>query len=360
MRILLFNLCCLALVFSTKAYNASNNWDGKYTETKAISKTFEVEKTALLDIKNKYGNIVFTSWDKNEIQIDVELKANGNNLEKVKSELEAIEIYFEASSIKVLAHTDLSALEKRFWGRKSVDIEINYTVKLPVKASVKLDNRYGSIKGDRIDGHARINCDYGSVSIDELRGRNNQIELDYCNASYFGFINSAFVDADYSKLEIDRSNRIELNTDYTSTSFGNVIELNYDIDYGNLEIEEAGEVAGISDYVGIRINYLQGSLEADSDYGSIKIMDTDPEASGIEIDSDYTGIKIGLHPEWEFNFDFEGSYSDVKGRDLLNLTEVIQKNTSKSYKGYHLNQSSTNRIQIAMDYGGLRLERTTK
>ena len=124
MRILLFNLCCLALVFSTKAHNASNHWDGKYTETKAISKTFEVEKTVLLDIKNKYGNIVFTSWDNNEIQIDVELKANGNNLEKVKSELEAIEIYFESSSIKVLAHTDLSALEKRFWGRKSVDIEI--------------------------------------------------------------------------------------------------------------------------------------------------------------------------------------------------------------------------------------------
>lgn len=359
MRILLFNLCFLALVFSTKAHTASNNWDGKYTETKAISKTFEVEKTALLDVKNKYGNIVFTSWDNNEIQIDVELKANGNNLEKVKSELEAIEIHFEASSIKVLAHTDLSALEKRFWGRKSVDIEINYTVKLPVKASVKLDNRYGSIKGDRIDGHARINCDYGSVSIEELRGRNNQIELDYCNASYFGFINSAFVDADYSKVEIDRSNRIELNTDFTSTSFGNVIELDYDIDYGNLEIEEAGEVHGISDYVGIRINYLFESLVADSDYGSIKIMDTDPEASGIEINSDYTGIKIGVNPQWDFNFEFNGSYGDVKGKDLLNLTQVIQKNTSKSYKGYHLDQSSSNLINISMDYGGLRLEQTS-
>ena len=359
MRILLFNLCCLALIFSTKAHTASKNWDGKYTETKAISKTFEVEKTALLDVKNKYGNIVFTSWDNNEIQIDVELKANGNNLEKVKAELEAIEIHFEASSIKVLAHTDLSALEKRFWGRKSVDIEINYTVKLPVKASVKLDNRYGSIKGDRIDGHARINCDYGSVSIEELRGRNNQIELDYCNASYFGFINTAFVDADYSKVEIDRSNRIELNTDYTSTSFGNVIELDYNIDYGNLEIEEAGEVHGISDYVGIRINYLFESLVADSDYGSIKIMDTDSEASSIEINSDYTGIKIGVNPQWDFNFEFNGSYGDVKGKDLLDLTQVIQKNTSKSYKGYHLDQSSSNLINISMDYGRLRLEKTS-
>ncbi|MAJ31031.1 MAG: hypothetical protein CMC18_00050 [Flavobacteriaceae bacterium] len=359
MRILLFNLCCLAFVFSTRAHTNSKNWDGKYTETKVISKTFEVEKTALLDIKNKYGNIVFTSWDQNEIHIEVKMKANGNNLEKVKSELEAIEIHFESSSTKVLAHTDLSTLEKRFWGRKSVDIEINYTVKLPIKASVKLDNRYGSIKGDRIDGYARINCDYGSVSIEELRGRNNKIELDYCNSSYFGFINSAFVDADYSKVEIDRSNRIELNTDYSNTQFGNVIELDYDIDYGGLEIEEAGEVHGISDYAGIRIDYLFESLVADSDFGSIKIMDTDPEASEIKINSDYTGIKIGVNAQWDFNFEFDGSYGEVKGKDLLNLTQVVQKNRSKSYKGYYLDESSSNLIRISMDYGGLRLEKTS-
>ena len=84
-------------------------------------------------------------------------------------------------------------------------MQINYTIKLPVKNSVHLNNDYGNIYLDRIDGHAKISCDYGRLEIGELHGRNNQLSFDYTSKSSIGYINSGKIDADYSGFTIDKA-----------------------------------------------------------------------------------------------------------------------------------------------------------
>ena len=114
--------------------------------------------------------------------IEVHIKTNGNNEEKVQKKLEQISIDFEASRSSVFAKTKFES-NRTTWGWNSknsnVNMQINYTIKLPVKNNVHLNNDYGTILLDRIDGHAKINCDYGRLEIGELRGRNNQLNFNY-------------------------------------------------------------------------------------------------------------------------------------------------------------------------------------
>ncbi len=196
MRTLLFKYAILVLLISPTALIARDGqFKGKYTKEKTIKKEYNVNADALLKVKNSYGNITLSSWDQNRVEIVVHIKTNGNNEEKVQKRLDQIDVEFDASSSMVSAKTNFNKSSSSWgwnWGRKNnVNVQVNYTIKLPVKNSVHLNNNYGTITIDRIDGHAKINCDYGRLDIGELRGRNNQLNLDYTSNSTLVYINSA-------------------------------------------------------------------------------------------------------------------------------------------------------------------------
>ncbi|MEM9143807.1 MAG: hypothetical protein AAGA86_12530, partial [Bacteroidota bacterium] len=88
---------------------------GKYTKEKTIKKEFNVNSNALLKIDNSYGNLNLTSWDENRVLIEVHIKTNGNNEEKVKQKLDGITVDFDASSSQVSAKTIFGS-SKNGWG----------------------------------------------------------------------------------------------------------------------------------------------------------------------------------------------------------------------------------------------------
>ncbi len=67
-----------------------------------------------------------------------------------------------------------------FWGKsKNTSYKINYTVKMPKSNNVKVNNDYGNILLNEIDGSANINCDYGKITLGDLNNSNNKINIDY-------------------------------------------------------------------------------------------------------------------------------------------------------------------------------------
>lgn len=350
---------CVTLLFLTVPLILSasdGELKGKYTKEKTIKKEFDVNLDALLKVTNSYGNLNLTSWEGNKILIEVHIKTSGNNEEKVQKKLDGITIDFDASSSMVSAKTifDSDRSSWSWWGGNSnINMQINYTIKLPVKNSVHLNNDYGNIILDRIDGHAKINCDYGRLEIGELRGRNNQLNFDYTSKSTIDFINSGSIDADYSGFTIGKAGDLIINADYTNSTIVTMGNLEYSTDYGNLEVGEADNVHGTGDYIGVKLGTLHGNVDITADYGSIKIDKMAADAGNLEINGDYTGIKIGYDSQYHFNFEIKTSYGSVNGKDdfQTNISEV--KNTSKYYKGYYGSENSGNSVNISSDYGGI-------
>ena len=330
--------------------------EGKYTKNKVITKEFKVNNNATLTISNKYGNIDVVSWNENKITIRVSITTNGDDEDKVKKRLEQIDVDFESSLNNISAKTIIEKTSSSWslWGKKNnVNMQINYTIKMPVTNNANLSNDYGEISLDKLEGSTKINCDYGRLNIGELLSSDNKINIDYTNKSTIDFMKDGEINADYSTLHVEKSGRTKLNADYSHISFKMVTTLDYNCDYGDLKIEDCGNLVGNSDYMHTTVEKLRGTGNFKSDYGSIKINELGDNFKNLEVSSSYTHLKFGVQPSTSFNISASLSYGNFKYRDGFTFTKEIKKNTSKQYEGYYNSANSGNNITIKSSYGNV-------
>lgn len=353
---ILFNYTMLLLLVSPLTLLANDGkLNGKYTKEKTIKKEYSVNADALLKVSNSYGNLNITSWNENRVVIEVHIKTNGNNEEKVQNKLDEITVEFEGSSSMVSARTNFENNKSWGWnwGNSNVNMQINYTIKVPVKNSVTLSNDYGSIILDRIDGHAKINCDYGRLEIGELRGRNNYLNFDYTSKSSIGYMNSGEIQADYSGFTINKAGDLIIRADYTNTTVIEMENLQYSSDYGNIDIGKVKNIQGNGDYIDVKLGEVSGSVDISADYGSIKINELTAEAGNVKISTDYTGVKIGYSAQYYFDFEISTNYAGVSGKDDFEISISKEKSNENYYKGYYGKQNNGKLVYITSDYGGI-------
>ncbi len=362
MKTIYYNILILMLI---PALSIAHNGElkGKYTKEKTMKKEFQVNSNALLKISNDYGNLDITSWNENRVVIEVSIKVSGNNEEKVIKKLEAINVDFSSSSDLVSARTTFNKNNSSWWDKwtngwnNNINMKINYTVKVPITNSVDLNNDYGNITLDKIEGNSKINCDYGQIILGELLGENNYINIDYTNNSSINYIKNGTINADYSDFEVTKSNRIDLNADYTQSRFKSIENLNYNCDYGGIHIENGGNVVGDSDYLNTKIKNISNELIINSDYGSIDIQNLDPSFKNVTIKTDYTGVRIGYKETCNFDISLKTSYGGIKVDESIEVNKKYVKDSKKEYQGYYGTKNSGNSITILSSYGGIKLSK---
>ncbi|UMB60967.1 hypothetical protein MHL31_01905 [Lutibacter sp. A80] len=330
----------------------------KYTKSKILKKEYSVNNNATLNITNKYGNIGIATWNENKIAIEVTITTNGYDEEKVEEKLEKINVNFDGNPDNVTAETIIEKTSSSWnllkWGKSNnINIEINYLIQMPVSNNVNLTNDYGAINIDNLEGSAKINCDYGKITIGELWNTHNYINIDYTNNSTIDFIQNGTINADYSTLHIDKSNSVKLNADYSHLSFGKIALLKYNCDYGSLKIEDAFDITGNSDYMHTSVKKLRGTGDFDMDYGSLKLLELGDEFKNITINSSYTNTKIGVKPTNNFSINTSLNYGNLKYRDGFTINKEIVKTTSKYYEGYYNSANTSSNITIKSSYGSV-------
>jgi hypothetical protein len=332
----------------------------KQEKSKTIKKEYSVDRNATVDIDNKYGNINITTWNQNRVEITVVITVKGNSLSAVEKKLRGIDVDFNATSDLVSAKTKFnnSSSSWSFWGNsKNTSYKVNYTVKMPASNNVKLDNDYGNILINEINGTADINCDYGKIFLGDLNNSNNNINIDYSNGSSINFMKSGSINADYSKLTIDKTNEVKINSDYSNINIGTANTVTYNADYGGISVDDVNNITGNSDYVSIRLGTVSKNLNIKADYGSIKIKELARGFSKAEITSEYTGITIGTRASNNFNFIVNLQYSGFRyDDDNVEMFKSIEKGSKKYYEGTYGKGKSNSRLIIKSQYGGVNLK----
>ncbi len=353
MKTIMYKILFIACFIPSLAI-ANNGFKGKYTKEKKIKKEYNVNADALLKINNSYGNLHVTSWTENKVVIEVHIQTNGNNEEKVKKKLDEIDVVFDASKSMVSAKT---VFEKKNWGwskNNNVSMKINYTVKVPVTNSVDLDNNYGAIHLNKLQGKANINCDYGKLDIGSLMADNNTLSFDYTSNSIIEYVKSASINADYSGFTIEKAENIKLNADYTGSKINSVKNLEYNCDYGSLKVDALNNIKGQGDYLTTRLGTVSGNVSINADYGSLKIQQLTAAAGNVTIQSEYTGIKIGFSPDYSFSFNIQLSYGGFNGENDFEYINRYEKYNNKKYEGYYKSKNN-NTVTIKSSYGGVTL-----
>ncbi|MEO1032727.1 MAG: hypothetical protein AAFX55_15045, partial [Bacteroidota bacterium] len=328
----------------------------KTTKERSIKKSFNVSSNATLKINNSYGNLDVITWDQNQIDFDITIKVSGNNEEKVQERLNDIDVDFSSSNDLVSAITKIGKKNKSWWnwGKKNnLKLEINYVVKMPVSGSVDLNNDYGGINLDRLEGHAKIVCDYGKITTKELMGDNNEFRFDYTNNSYFEFIKSGKINADYSAYTVAKAENLIITADYTKSTIEAAENITYNGDYGALKVENINNIEGNGDYLSVRLGNVYKNVKIRGDYGSLKIDRMASKAGNIDINSEFMGITIGYDSGYNFDFDIDLEYASLRSSEGFNFTNKHVSGSEKKYDGYHGSKGSGNIVTIKSEYGSV-------
>ena len=349
----------LLLLFIPLLTSATNK-NPKHEKSRVIKKSFSVNKDAKVSLNNRYGNLNITTWNKNTVEIEVTITVKGNDLDDVEDKLSTINVEFNANSNLVDAETVFGSKKSNWsWWKKSKNLnyKINYVVKMPKSNSVDLDNDYGNIYLDNLDGKADINCDYGKISIGNLSASNNNINLDYCSTSTINSMKSGGVNLDYSKLNIDKTEKVRVNADYSNVKLGETGTVDFNSDYGSISIEEANNVSGNSDYTSMRFGTIRKNLTIDTDYGSVTVKNLAKGFENVDIDGQYAGIRIGVDPNAVFNFEIDLQYAGFsRDNDKMEFFKSLSKSTKKYYEGKFGNGNTNSKIKIRSQYGGLSIK----
>ena len=354
----IYKITFLLLLFPL--ITSANIDEKKHEKSKVIKKEYKVNSNAKVSLDNKYGNLNITTWDKNQVEIEVTITVKGDDLDRVEERLNNIDIEFEASSNLVYAKTHFEKERKSwsFWKRNNnLSYQINYKVKMPKTNAVDLDNDYGSIYLTNLQGKANINCDYGKITIGELSANNNDINLDYCSSSNISYMKSGNINVDYSKITVEKADDLKVNTDYSTLKFGIVNNINFNADYGSISVKEANNVIGNSDYAGMSFGTIKKNLKIDTDYGGISVNRLAKGFESVIIDGQYAGIKIGVDSNAVFEFELDLQYASFKSNDdKMEFYKKISKSTKKFYQGKFGKGNSNSSINIRSQYGGVSIK----
>ena len=359
-----FYKLCFFLILMPTLLLASNETPkaAKHEKQKILKKSFNVNADATFNITSRYGNIDIITWDENRIDIQVTIKVEGNNEDKVNKKLAELDVAWQAAPHKVTAITSIegNSASTSWWNKKlgdNVKIEVNYVVKMPITNNVKLFNDYGYINLDKLKGNAYIKCDYGKVTTKELMGTSNTIRLDYTKNSYFEFINNGTIEADYSEFTVAKVKDLNLEADYTTSIIEIAENVVYECDYGSLKIDNINNLDGNGDYLALRLGTVFKIANISSDYGSIKIDRLVSKTKTVDINSEFTGITIGFDTDFNFNFNIGIDFGTFREPEGFIYKVKNVGNIGKQYIGHHGDQNTENLVFIDSEYGSITFKK---
>ncbi len=313
------------------SYSNESNDDNQLI--KNYSKTYSVDANDGLSIDNRYGSVNVNTWAKNEIKVDVQIKVSSSSDSETQKILDNVTISDDKSSNTLSFKTNIGQPNNSWisWmsgGHSGRRIEINYTVYMPAKNDLTIDNRYGSISLPDLQGKVTINCAYGSFSAKTL------------------------------------SNESTIRVKYGSASIEGLGSSTLEVGYGSLDIGSVDKLTADVSYSGANIGKLKTSGTINMRYGGgLKIADLQKTVKNLAVRCSYSNVEVGLSGDENADFDVTVHYGGFDYNDH-NVT-VTAKSPADTDKGVHFTKNYKGNIgkgdpeksiAISSSYGNVKFE----
>jgi len=269
----------------------------------------DVPSGVSIEIINRYGAVEVTASDENRISVDVAKTVIASD-EKAAEELSKVLMYSiveEPGRYRVISNFNRDQNGAR--GRR---IKTSLTVRVPKKASVSINNRFGSVEVTDLAGDQQVENSFGATLLSRISGavsiknRNDRVVVEDITgattiSNEFGNVEARRV---AGSLEVKHRN-------------------------GNVDIEEVRGDANVKNEFGaITAKSIQGSLSVDARHSSVEI----------------TRVENNVSVETQFQYVM---LEDVKGA-------VYVKNSNGNVELRYV-ESPRNNIRVTNQYGEVKV-----
>jgi hypothetical protein len=310
--------------------------NGRIAEkTKSYSKSYPIDANDKIKISNQYGKITVTTWDKHEVKVDVQIKAEARDDEEAQKLINGVQIVDSKNGDLISFRTEIGHNDNGSWnlfnwgGNKVRKLTINYTVYMPAKTDLNVEQSYGAIELPDLNGRVKISSSYSNVIAQNLTNPANEIDGSYGNLK-MGSLNGGRLEFSYGNVDMEECNNIKA-----------------DLSYGSFKL---GRLKGVAD---LNLSYV----------GGFKIGEITNSFKKLNINSDYSGIALGISGNSNFDFDVTTTYGGFNyNDDKVTITSKTPPDGSKhisstkNYKGHFGKEGSEAQVNIHSTYGGVHFE----
>jgi len=320
------------LDFDFRSDNASVKSKQKF---KSYSKSYPIDGNDKIKLSNQYGRITVNTWEKNEVKVDVTVKAEADNDDDAQKLLDGVQIRDSKDGDQVSFKTSIEPNSNNSWkiwnwgGKKNHKLEINYVVYMPSKTDLNVEDSYGAIQLPDLSGRVKISSSYGSVSAQNLSNASNDIQ-----GSYGTFKATAI----------------------------NGARLDYS--YGGVDLDECTNIKGVLSYGSFKLGKLKGAADLNLSYmGGFKIDEMATSFKKLDVNSSYSGVSLGVPGGNNFDFDITTTYGGFNYDD--NKVTITSKNPpdgskhvgpTRNYKGHFGKGGTDAQVIIHTTYGGVKFD----
>lgn len=311
--------------------------------TKSFNESFDVNKNAEVSLWNKFGNTTVTTWEKNQVVIDVNISVDARSEKETQRILDKISVEISGSNSKVEARTT-------FDGKlncKNCDFEIEMEVKMPRSVFLDLGNEFGNAYVDDLDGKLRADVSYGNLEVNSLNSSENDIEVNF-GSFEADFIKAGKLEMEYSELELTRAGYLDLYSRFGSVSIDEVSELILDSQYDDVEIGSVETLDGKSDFSGLEIGELMDKIVLTSTYGDIEIDRVSGGFSSIDIDTEFGGVEMSISSSASYKLHARASFGDIdfpeSNAEIIKQIEESFNTEVEAFIGSDKNSASTVKV----------------
>jgi hypothetical protein len=289
-----FILLAFALApFLTKAENGGDNVEKKRT----ISKTYNVGANDRLAIENSFGNVTVTTWDKNQIQVDIEIGVRATTEEKAQQMMDQIDVKDHQGGQDINFKTEIGRVSgngknngNNNGSNETRKFYVDYKVSMPSGNPLRIENSFGKIEIPDFTGSTDITSKFGELTTGKIS-------------------NAKMIHVEFGKAEIGRLNNAELILKFNSQSNIAGISGNSKVDvqfcsHVNLALENTfTELSLFQSYSTINLivpENLSAKFDVYTNFGSFKNKtgfnieaEKEDENSGPKFDKNYSGSAGG-------------------------------------------------------------------
>ena len=301
--------------------------NAQFTETKEISKRFKVTPETRIEISNKYGKIEFNTWDKDSVVFEIKIRVEAKKLSKLEKSVDDIDFEFTSSQHFLIARTKvgekLSPIEKELTRFRETllqtdgSMEINYTVWLPKKNTLRIENKFGDIYIGDYWGDVEINLSNGNLKSHDFSGKVNLV-VNFADVTINQMKNGRF-NCNYCDIYLKKAGAL---TNESKSSTFEILELK-NIDASSrrdkFRVRLAERVEARSTFSNFRIGELTDRLLLRAEYGDVDIEKIPPGFSSLFAESKSTDITLFFDKEASFDFEINHTKSQV---DLCREMEI--------------------------------------
>ena len=308
--------CLALLVFALAPFLSMANTGDNVEKKRTISKSYTVGPEDRLSIENSFGNIVITTWDKNEIQVDIEIGVHATSDERAQRMMDQINVTDHQSGKEIGFKTEIGNMgkgkdkDKDNGGEDNRKFYVDYKISMPSRNPLRIENSFGKINIPDFNGTASLTSKFGELTTGKIP-------------------NAKTIHVEFGKAEIGRLNNADVVFKFNSKS----------------------TIAGIS-----------GNSKVDVQFCSQVRLFIDKTISELSLFQSYSTIDLKVPDDLSAQFDVYTNFGSFKNRTGFNISKENEDESSgpkfdNNYSGKA--GSGSSKIKIKSSFGSVRLTSDT-